>query len=67
MIDHNITGSIIIDTNAGVSSMNFLNMIIILYKVNKKINIFLIDLVSFLFVMPGIRPEDMSSVVNVIL
>jgi len=36
MIDHNITGSIIIDTIAGVPSMNFLNMIIILYKVNKK-------------------------------
>ncbi len=67
MIVHNITGSIIIDTNAGVSSMNFLNMIIILYKVNKKINIFLIHLVSFPFVIPGIRQEDMSSVVNVIL
>ena len=34
-----IKKSIIIDTIAGVSSMNFLNMIIILYKVNKKINI----------------------------
>lgn len=67
MIVHNITGNIIIDTIAGVSSMNFLNMIIILYKVNKKINIFLIHLVSFPFVIPGIHPEDMSSVANVAL